>query len=63
MYRVRAAYKYQAEDEDELNFDVGEIIRVIEFEDPEEKEQGWLLGIKESTGEKGLFPFNFTKPI
>lgn len=63
LYRVRAAFKYQAEDQDELNFEIGEIIRVIEFEDPEEKEDGWLLGIKESSGEKGLFPFNFTKPI
>ena len=63
MYRVRATYKYQAEDQDELNFEGGEIIRVIEYEDPEEQEEGWLLGVKESTGEKGLFPANFTRPI
>ena len=63
LYKVRATYKYAAEDQDELNFEPGEIVRVIEFEDPEEQEEGWLLGIKESTGEKGLFPANFTKPI
>ena len=63
LYKVRATYKYAAEDQDELNFEPGELIRVIEFEDPEEQEEGWLLGIKESTGEKGLFPANFTKPI
>lgn len=63
LYKVRATYKYTAEDQDELNFETGEIVRVIEFEDPEEQEDGWLLGIKESTGEKGLFPANFTKPI
>lgn len=60
---MRATYKYVAEDSDELSFEAGEIIRVIEYEDPEEQEDGWLVGIKESTGEKGLFPANFTKPI
>ncbi|KAH8022761.1 hypothetical protein HPB51_004998 [Rhipicephalus microplus] len=61
--QVRATYKYTAEDVDELNFESGEIIRVIEYDDPEEQEEGWLMGIKESTGEKGLFPANFTRPI
>jgi len=63
LYKVKAAYKYQAEDVDELNFEVGEMIQVIEFEDPEEQEEGWLLGVKESTGQKGLFPANFTRPV
>ena len=27
------------------------------------QEEGWLMGVKESTGQKGLFPANFTKPI
>ncbi|XP_015783576.1 myc box-dependent-interacting protein 1 isoform X2 [Tetranychus urticae] len=61
--KVRATYKYVAEDSDELSFEAGEIIRVVEYEDPEEQEEGWLVGVKESTGEKGLFPANFTKPI
>jgi len=60
---VKATYKYQAEDMDELSFEVGEIIDVIEYDDPEEQEEGWLCGAKESTGQKGLFPANFTKPI
>ena len=34
---MKAAYKYQAEDVDELNFEVGEIIQVVEYEDPEEQ--------------------------
>merc|ERR1712130_802880 len=63
LYKVKATYKYQAEDMDELQFEVGEIIDVIEYEDPEEQEEGWLMGVKESTGQKGLFPANFTKPI
>ena len=65
---------------DELSFEVGEIIDVMEYDDPEEQvnirlgdqiestevvfqEEGWLMGVKESTGQKGLFPANFTKPI
>lgn len=60
---MKATYKYVAEDQDELNFEAGELIRVIEYEDPEEQEEGWLMGIKESSNEKGLFPANFTRPI
>ncbi|KAK2588029.1 hypothetical protein KPH14_004102 [Odynerus spinipes] len=63
LYRVKATYKYSREDVDELSFDVGEIIRVIEYDDPEEQEEGWLMGIKEGTNEKGMFPANFTKPL
>jgi len=63
LYKVKATYKYQAEDMDELSFEVGELIDVIEYDDPEEQEEGWLCGAKESTGQKGLFPANFTKPI
>ena len=37
LYRVKATYKYNKEDTDELSFDVGEIIRVVEYEDPEEQ--------------------------
>jgi hypothetical protein len=34
---VKASYKYQAEDVDELAFDVGEIVNVVEYDDPEEQ--------------------------
>ena len=37
LYQVKAAYKYQAEDMDELQFEVGEVMDVIEYEDPEEQ--------------------------
>ncbi|XP_078378544.1 myc box-dependent-interacting protein 1-like isoform X1 [Oculina patagonica] len=63
LYKVRAAYKYVAEDDDELSFEKGEIISVIEFEEPEEQDEGWLLGILELSGIKGVFPANFTKRI
>ena len=61
--KVKATYKYGAEDSDELTFESGEILHVIQYEDPEEQEEGWLMGIRELTGEKGLFPANFTRPI
>ncbi|XP_059479034.1 amphiphysin isoform X2 [Neocloeon triangulifer] len=63
LYRVKATYKYSREDVDELSFEIGEIIKVVEYEDPEEQEEGWLMGIKEGTNEKGMFPANFTRPI
>jgi len=63
MYRVKASYKYQAEDVDELSFEVGEVINVIEYEDPDDHEEGWLMGVKEATKQKGMFPANFTRPV
>ncbi|XP_023940663.1 myc box-dependent-interacting protein 1 isoform X3 [Bicyclus anynana] len=63
LYRVRATYRYTREDCDELSFEVGDVIRVVEYDDPDEQEEGWLMGIKESTNEKGMFPANFTRPI
>jgi len=63
LYKVKATYKYTKEDVDELSFEVGDIITVIEYDDPEEQEDGWLMGIKDGTQEKGLFPANFTKPL
>merc|ERR1712038_562275 len=63
LYKVKASYKYQAEDVDELNFEVGEIVHVVAYEDPDEQEEGWLMGIKESNGQKGMFPANFTRPM
>uniref|UniRef100_T1J0N3 Uncharacterized protein n=1 Tax=Strigamia maritima TaxID=126957 RepID=T1J0N3_STRMM len=63
LYRVRATYRYTAEDEDELSFEVGEVVQVIEYDDPEDQEEGWLLGMRETNDQKGLFPANFTRPI
>ncbi|XP_054161471.1 myc box-dependent-interacting protein 1-like [Oppia nitens] len=63
LYKVRATFKYAAEDSDELSFEMSEIIHVVDYEDPEEQEEGWLMGIRELNGDKGLFPANFTRPI
>lgn len=37
LYRVKATYKYTREDVDELSFEVGDTIKVIEYDDPEEQ--------------------------
>uniref|UniRef100_A0A6B2E4Y1 Putative amphiphysin n=1 Tax=Phlebotomus kandelakii TaxID=1109342 RepID=A0A6B2E4Y1_9DIPT len=63
LYRVKATYRYIKEDQDELSFEVGDIIRVVEYDDPEDQEEGWLMGMKENSTEKGLFPANFTRPL
>ena len=36
LYRVKATYGYVKEDADELSFEIGDIIRVIEYDDPED---------------------------
>lgn len=63
LYRVKATYKYVREDVDELSFEVGDVINVVEYEDPEDQEEGWLMGLKEGTTERGMFPANFTRPL
>lgn len=35
--QVQGTYKYAAEDGDELSFNVGDIIDVVEYDDPEEQ--------------------------
>ena len=61
--QVLATHKYTAQDDDELSFEAGELINVIEFEDPEDEDDGWLMGIIVKTGRKGVFPANFTKKV
>lgn len=43
LYRVKATYKYVKEDVDELSFEVGDVIRVIEYDDPEDQVRHSIL--------------------
>lgn len=53
---ARAIYDYQAEEEDELSFDPGELItNVIQFD------EGWWRG--ECRGKLGVFPANYVQLI
>ncbi|KAJ8035727.1 Amphiphysin [Holothuria leucospilota] len=63
LYRVKALHEYTCLDSDELSFTKGEIISVIAYDDPEDQDEGWLLGIKESDNSRGVFPENFTMRI
>ncbi|XP_073503576.1 myc box-dependent-interacting protein 1 isoform X3 [Phyllobates terribilis] len=69
LYKVRAQHDYGSTDNDELNLKSGDIVLVTQFENPEEQDEGWLMGIKESDWlqnkefdqHKGVFPENFTE--
>lgn len=63
LRKVRATHHYAAEDTDELTFDAGEIIAVLESREEDFLDDGWLLGVKQSDGARGVFPANFTKPL
>ncbi|XP_041789508.1 GRB2-related adapter protein 2b isoform X2 [Chelmon rostratus] len=54
--QVRALYCFHAEEEDELEFNAGDIIKVLDCSD-----RAWWKGqLRDKTG---LFPSNYTKPI
>ena len=58
LYKVKASYKYQAEDVDELNFEVGEIMNVVPYEDPEEQVGGDNNGVEFTKPCRHLFAQN-----
>ncbi|XP_071978120.1 myc box-dependent-interacting protein 1 isoform X7 [Engystomops pustulosus] len=69
LYKVRAQHDYGATDSDELNLKSGDVVLVTQFDNPDEQDEGWLMGIKESDWlqnkefdqHKGVFPENFTE--
>ncbi|VDP19372.1 unnamed protein product [Onchocerca flexuosa] len=63
LYKVRATHRYTAEDTDELTFDAGEVITVLESREEDLLDDGWLFGVKQSDGVRGVFPANFTKSL
>lgn len=63
LHKVRATHRYDAEDTDELTFEAGEVLSVLESREEDQLDEGWLLGIKQSNGARGVFPANFTKPL
>ncbi|ORZ06865.1 hypothetical protein BCR42DRAFT_456204 [Absidia repens] len=56
---VIGTHTFDAENEDELSFDVGEMITVLEKD--EGYQDGWWQG-RNARGEIGLFPMNYTTP-
>ncbi|KAJ0062342.1 hypothetical protein NL108_010513 [Boleophthalmus pectinirostris] len=70
LYKVKAVHDYAATDGDELELKVGDMVLVLAFDNPDEQDDGWLLGLKEShwvqkkdLKGKGVFPENFTTKV
>ncbi|XP_053272989.1 myc box-dependent-interacting protein 1b isoform X4 [Pleuronectes platessa] len=68
IYKVKAIHDYDATDGDELELKMGDIVLVMGFDNPDEQDDGWLMGVKESkwlqekdASAKGVFPENFTQ--
>ncbi|XP_022618673.1 myc box-dependent-interacting protein 1-like isoform X2 [Seriola dumerili] len=70
IYKVKAIHDYAATDGDELELQTGDVVLVLAFDNPDEQDDGWLMGVKESQwfqkkdiSAKGVFPENFTQKI
>ncbi|XP_058665760.1 myc box-dependent-interacting protein 1 isoform X6 [Ammospiza nelsoni] len=71
LFKVQAMHDYTATDTDELQLKAGDVVLVIPFENPEEQDEGWLMGVKESDWIqhkeldqcRGVFPENFTERV
>ncbi|NXI16955.1 BIN1 protein, partial [Irena cyanogastra] len=71
LFKVQAMHDYTATDTDELQLKAGDVVLVIPFENPEEQDEGWLMGVKEADWIqhkeldqcRGVFPENFTERV
>ncbi|XP_059416898.1 myc box-dependent-interacting protein 1b isoform X2 [Carassius carassius] len=70
LYKVKALHDYGATDSDELDLKAGDIVLVLPFANPDDQDDGWLMGVKESHWlqnknllAKGVFPENFTQKL
>ncbi|XP_078084004.1 myc box-dependent-interacting protein 1 isoform X12 [Mustelus asterias] len=71
QFKVRALHDYNATDTDELSLKAGDVVFVVAHENPEEQDEGWLMGVKEIDwiqrkdlkSTKSVFPENFTERV
>uniref|UniRef100_A0A8C1KV11 Myc box-dependent-interacting protein 1 n=1 Tax=Cyprinus carpio TaxID=7962 RepID=A0A8C1KV11_CYPCA len=70
LFLVKAVHDYGATDSDELDLKAGDIVLVLPFASPDEQDDGWLMGVKESHWLQnknllatGVFPENFTQKL
>uniref|UniRef100_A0A8L0DR89 Myc box-dependent-interacting protein 1 n=1 Tax=Oncorhynchus mykiss TaxID=8022 RepID=A0A8L0DR89_ONCMY len=68
--QVTTMHDYAANDSDELEMKAGDIVLVVAFDNPEEQDEGWLMGMKQEdwiqnkqSSLKGVFPENFTSRL
>uniref|UniRef100_A0A3Q3EBN4 Myc box-dependent-interacting protein 1 n=1 Tax=Labrus bergylta TaxID=56723 RepID=A0A3Q3EBN4_9LABR len=67
---LQVMHDYAANDTDELEMKAGDVVLVIPFDNAEEQDDGWLMGMKEDdwhqnkeNAAKGVFPENFTQRL
>ncbi|KAM9123364.1 myc box-dependent-interacting protein 1 isoform 3-T3 [Pangshura tecta] len=71
LFKVQAMHDYAATDSDELQLKAGDVVLVIPFDNPDEQDEGWLMGVKEADWlqhkeldqSRGVFPENFTERV
>ncbi|XP_048874144.1 myc box-dependent-interacting protein 1 isoform X5 [Brienomyrus brachyistius] len=70
LYKVKVMHDYGATDGDELDLKAGDVVLVMSYENPEDQDDGWLMGVKEAhwlkkkdLKVKGVFPENFTQRL
>uniref|UniRef100_A0A8C6VRH0 Myc box-dependent-interacting protein 1-like n=1 Tax=Nothobranchius furzeri TaxID=105023 RepID=A0A8C6VRH0_NOTFU len=70
LFKVQVMHDYAANDTDELEMKAGDVVLVITFENPDEQDDGWLMGIQQNDWQqnkenatKGVFPENFTQRL
>ncbi|KAM9709460.1 myc box-dependent-interacting protein 1 isoform 3-T3 [Menidia menidia] len=70
LFKVQVMHDYAANDTDELEMKAGDVVLVISFDNPEEQDDGWLMGMKQEDWQqnkenatKGVFPENFTQRL
>ncbi|XP_070770636.1 myc box-dependent-interacting protein 1 [Enoplosus armatus] len=70
VFKVQVMHDYAANDTDELEMKAGDVVLVILFDNPDEQDDGWLMGMKEDdwkqnkeNATRGVFPENFTQRL
>ncbi|XP_031437814.1 myc box-dependent-interacting protein 1 isoform X5 [Clupea harengus] len=70
IFKVQTMHDYNANDSDELELKAGDVVLVMTFDNPDEQDDGWLVGVKETVWQKtkelstkGVFPENFTQRL
>ncbi|XP_051565026.1 myc box-dependent-interacting protein 1 isoform X3 [Myxocyprinus asiaticus] len=68
QFKVKAMHDYTANDSDELELKAGDVVLVLNYDNPDDEDEGWLMGVIESDwikskdhAKKGVFPENFTQ--
>uniref|UniRef100_A0A8C3AYI7 Myc box-dependent-interacting protein 1 n=1 Tax=Cyclopterus lumpus TaxID=8103 RepID=A0A8C3AYI7_CYCLU len=67
---LQVMHDYAANDTDELEMKTGDVVLVIKFDNPDEQDDGWLMGMTQDdwlqnkeNAAKGVFPENFTQRL